>query len=116
MTVRVLLRLEGAAIAVASIILYFHQDFSWIALVALWLAPDLGAIGYLANTRVGSVTYDLTHFEGWPLTLGVIGVIADADVCIQLALIWLSHIGIDRALGYGLKYPTAFRDTHLQRV
>jgi hypothetical protein len=46
----------------------------------------------------------------------VVGVLADSDVAVQLALIWLAHIGADRALGYGLKYPTAFKDTHLQRV
>src|SRR6267378_8432946 len=31
-------------------------------------------------------------------------------------LIWLAHIGFDRALGFGLKYPTHFKDTHLQHV
>ena len=30
-------------------------------------------------------------------------------------LIWIAHIGFDRALGYGLKYPTGFGDTHLGR-
>lgn len=29
---------------------------------------------------------------------------------------WLAHIGADRLLGYGLKYPSSFKDTHLQRV
>jgi hypothetical protein len=58
----------------------------------------------------------VTHFEGWPIALGAVGVVADAGLAVQLALIWLSHIGIDRAIGYGLKYPTAFKETHLQRV
>ena len=35
---------------------------------------------------------------------------------IKLGLIWLAHIGMDRAIGYGLKYPTNHKDTHLQRV
>jgi Domain of unknown function (DUF4260) len=35
---------------------------------------------------------------------------------IAFALIWLAHVGADRALGFGLKYPTLFKDTHLQRV
>jgi hypothetical protein len=34
----------------------------------------------------------------------------------QIALIWFAHIGTDRFLGYGLEYPTRFKDTHLQRV
>ncbi len=116
MTVRLALRLEGVAVAAAALALYFDQRYSWLALVLLWLAPDLGALGYLAGSRAGAVAYDLTHFEGWPVALGVVGVMAGSGLAIQLALIWLSHIGIDRAIGYGLKYPSAFKDTHLQRV
>ncbi len=116
MSVRLALRLEGAAVALAAIALYLDQGYSWVALLLLWLAPDLGALGYLAGNRVGAVAYDVTHFEGWPLALGVVGVLADSGLAIQLALIWLSHVGIDRAIGYGLKYPSAFKDTHLQRV
>ena len=32
------------------------------------------------------------------------------------ALIWIAHIGLDRALGYGLKYATGFGDTHLGHI
>ncbi|MGQ7476239.1 DUF4260 family protein [Streptococcus suis] len=28
-------------------------------------------------------------------------------------LIWLAHIGWDRAFGYGLKYESGFKHTHL---
>ena len=51
-----------------------------------------------------------------PVALGTAGVVSDSATAAGIALIWLAHIGIDRALGYGLKYPTAFKDTHLQRV
>ena len=34
----------------------------------------------------------------------------------HVALIWLAHIGMDRLLGFGIKYPTFFADTHLQHV
>jgi Domain of unknown function (DUF4260) len=115
-TVALALRLEGLALGAAAAVLYFEQGYSWIAFVVLLLAPDLGMLGYLAGPRVGAATYDLLHFEAWPVLLGLVGVLADADVAVQLALIWLTHIGVDRALGYGLKYPTAFKDTHLQRV
>ena len=85
-------------------------------LVLLFLAPDVAAVGYAAGPRVGAVTYDLAHTEVLPVTLAVVGVVADAETAVQLALIWLAHIGADRLLGYGLKYPSAFRPTHLQRV
>ena len=116
MSVGLALRLEGLAVGAAATVLYFDQGYSWIAFVLLALAPDLGPVGYLSGPRVGAVTYDLFHFEAFPVVLGLVGLLADADVPVQLALIWLTHIGVDRALGYGLKYPTTFKDTHLQRV
>ncbi len=35
---------------------------------------------------------------------------------VSLALVWFAHIGFDRMVGYGLKYPTDFFDTHLRRT
>lgn len=111
-----LLRLEGLAVLVASFVLYFDGGFGWVLLVVLFLAPDLSMLGYIAGPRVGAASYDLAHTSVLPIALGVAGVVWGADTATQLALIWLAHIGLDRALGYGLKYPTGFKDTHLQRV
>jgi hypothetical protein len=111
-----LLRLEGLAVAAGALVLYFQQGFGWLLLVVLILVPDISALGYLAGKRVGALTYDLAHTYVGPVALGVGGVVAGSDLAVQLALIWLSHIGADRLLGYGLKYPTDFKDTHLQRV
>jgi hypothetical protein len=113
---RLLLGAEGLAVAAAAIALYFYADYPWWLLVALALAPDLSMVGYLAGPRVGAVCYDAVHTYVAPVTLGAVGVIAGEDVASQIALIWLTHIGIDRALGYGLKYPSGFKDTHLQRL
>jgi Domain of unknown function (DUF4260) len=113
---RWLLRVEGLALFVAAVVLYFHFDYPWWLLLVLALAPDLAMVGYLAGARVGAAAYDAVHTTALPITLGLVGVLADSDLALQLALIWLAHIGADRALGYGLKYPTNFKDTHLQRV
>jgi Domain of unknown function (DUF4260) len=107
---------EGFALLVAAVAVYFHVDGPWWLLLVLALAPDLSVIGYAAGPRVGAAAYDAAHTTVLPLALGVVGVLAESDVAVQLALIWLAHIGADRALGYGLKYPTRFQDTHLQRV
>ena len=112
----VLLRVEGLAVAAGSLALYFHLGFGWILLVAFVLAPDLSAAGYLFGPRVGAIAYDIAHCEALPVLVGVIGILHGADGHIQVTLIWLMHIGADRVLGYGLKYPTTFKDTHLQRV
>jgi hypothetical protein len=73
-------------------------------------------LGYLAGPRVGALSYDLAHTYVGPVALAVIGILGGSDVAVQVALVWLAHIGVDRLLGYGLKYPTGFKDTHLQRV
>ena len=113
---RLLLRLEGATIFVASLALYLERDDPLWLLLVLALAPDLGALGYLAGPRVGAATYDAVHTLAVPFALGTVAVLADWDTVVALALIWAIHIGVDRAVGYGLKYPSGFKDTHLQRV
>lgn len=112
----ILLRLEGLAVAVAALVLYFHLGYPWWLLALLVLAPDLSMVGYLAGAGAGAAAYDTAHLEALPVALGVAGVLAGSDVAIELALVWLVHVGVDRAVGYGLKYPTRFQDTHLQRV
>jgi hypothetical protein len=114
--VSILLRLEGIVLFGAAIALYVDGGYSGPAFALLILAPDLAMLGYVAGPKVGAISYDIAHFEALPLALGAVGVLADSTVAMQLALIWLAHIGFDRALGYGLKYETDFKDTHLQRV
>ena len=113
---RLLLRLEGAAVAIAALTLYAHADYSWLLLGLLVLAPDLSMIGFVAGPRVGTLTYNVAHTTVTPIILGGLGVILSSETATAVALIWLIHIGVDRAVGYGLKYPSAFKDTHLNRV
>jgi hypothetical protein len=112
-----LLRLEGLVLLAVSVGAYRSvYAFPWSWLLLGLLLPDLGALGYLAGKRVGSYTYNMTHTTTLPLALlaGVWGVGGGAWVAIPL--IWMAHIGMDRAMGYGLKYPTDFKDTQLQKL
>jgi hypothetical protein len=111
-----LLRLEGLAAFTISILLYARHDASWLMLVVLALAPDLSALGFLGGPRAGTIAYNIAHTYTVPAILGVAGLLGDSDLAIALALIWTAHIGMDRAIGYGLKYESAFKDTHLSRV
>jgi hypothetical protein len=113
---RLLLRLEGAAVFAAAIALYLDGEHRVLWLVVLFLVPDLSIAAYAAGAAVGAAAYNLLHTSLWPLALGTAGVLADRNGLVGLALIWLAHVGGDRMLGFGLKYPTAFADTHLQRV
>jgi uncharacterized membrane protein YccC len=113
---RLLLRAEGTVVALAAVALYFYAGYPWWLLVVLALAPDVSFIGFAAGQRVGTATYNAAHTYLVPVALGTVGVVAGADLATQVALVWITHIGVDRAIGYGLKYPTGFKDTHLQRV
>jgi hypothetical protein len=111
-----LLHLEGLALSVAAILLYAHAHGNWLLFLVLILAPDLSMLGYLAGPRVGSIIYDLVHFESLPTALAVFALLAASQPALWVALIWLCHIGADRFFGFGLKYGTAFKATHLDRV
>jgi hypothetical protein len=111
-----LLRVEGAAVLLAAVFVYFRLGLPWWAFLVFLLAPDLSAIGYLAGPRVGSVTYNLAHIIVWPLALWVLGWALGWAWAAPVALIWLAHIGMDRMVGYGLKYPDDFKHTHLDRL
>lgn len=113
---RLLLRAEGLALFAAALAIYLDRDYSLLLAAFLFLAPDLSFAGYLAGPRIGSYVYNAVHTAVGPLVLGAAGVVADERLAVAVALVWLGHIGLDRAIGYGLKYPTAFKDTHLERV
>ena len=113
--VRALLRAEGLALAAAATAAYAHAGFSWGLFAALFLAPDLSFAAYLFGPRWGVAAYNFVHSTLAPLALGGAAFALGAPEAEAIALIGLAHIGFDRALGYGLKYPTAFGDTHLGR-
>ena len=112
----VLLRLEGACAFLLTLYLYRITGAAWRWYFLLFLWPDLSMLGYLAGPRIGSQTYNLVHFVGFPVALGAYAYATQRSFWMAFAVIWLSHIELDRMLGYGLKYPTFFKDTHLQRV
>jgi hypothetical protein len=108
-----LLRLEGAAVFAAAIALYAHLGGNGLAFALLLFVPDVSMIGYLRGPAVGAAVYNAGHFSAGPLALGVISLLLGWLPGVQLALIWGAHIGLDRTLGYGLKFASDFKDTHL---
>jgi Domain of unknown function (DUF4260) len=111
-----LLRAEGGIIFVLSLLVYVELHASWILFAVLILAPDLVILGYLSGVRIGASLYNLVHTLVAPLVLVGISVAYKQFWLLLYGLIWTTHIGFDRLLGYGLKYPTTFRDTHLKRL
>jgi hypothetical protein len=111
-----LLRIEGLALLSGAVAFYAHRGESWLLFALLLFAPDLSAIGYLAGMRAGTALYNLAHTTTLPVALAIAGLALDSDTTLAVAAIWLAHLGLDRAIGYGLKYPTHFKDTHLTRL
>ena len=112
----VLIRLEGAVVVALSVFIYRQDQFSWFLFAAFFLAPDLSMLGYLATVRVGAGVYNFVHTFFKPGVLLAIVILTSRPQFLPFALIWIAHIGFDRMLGFGLKYPTRFKDTHLQHV
>jgi hypothetical protein len=110
---RLILRAEGAALAAAALIGYAHFGAGWWLFAVLLLVPDLSMLGYLAGARAGAAVYNAAHTTVLPLAVGVAGALTGAPLAVAVALVWLAHIGIDRALGYGLKHADGFGHTHL---
>ena len=67
----------------------------------------------LAGNGLGARVYNLFHITPLPGLLIAVGWWQNASLASALGLIWLAHIGMDRMLGYGLKYDDDFQHTHL---
>jgi hypothetical protein len=108
------LRSEGLVLCLAALAAYFtalDQPF-WLVPLLLF-APDLFMVGYARSTRTGALLYNVAHSYPLPALLGGIAITASSEPWQAVALVWLAHIGMDRALGYGLKYDDSFQHTHL---
>lgn len=112
----VLLRIEGATLLALSALLYGLNEGSWLLFILLFLVPDVSMLGYLAGSRVGAASYNLFHTYTTPGLLAALGLLAESPPVVSVALVWFAHIGFDRMVGFGLKYPTGFFDTHLDRL
>lgn len=99
-----------------SLLLFWKYSGAWLLYALLILAPDVFMLGYLRGPRAGAAIYNLGHTWLLPGLIGIVGILAGASADGPIALIWFGHLGVDRLLGYGLKLPTGFKDTHLGRI
>ena len=113
---RWLMRLEGLAIFLFALMAYQFLGFAWGFFVLLFLLPDLALIAYFRSPSAGAVVYNITHSYILPLLLFAYGFFVSSSDADRLAIIWIAHIGFDRALGFGLKYSKGFRYTHFGKL
>ncbi|QRM30530.1 DUF4260 domain-containing protein [Microvirga sp. VF16] len=113
---RLLLRFEGLALFFLATAAFAYMGLSWWLYAILFLAPDLSFAAYTAGPKPGAVVYNALHSTLGPAVLAGFGWLSNNALLIGLAAIWAAHIGFDRMLGYGLKYASGFKDTHLGRI
>jgi hypothetical protein len=113
---RIMLRIEGAALAIAAVFMFHRLGGNWWLFASLILVPDVSLLGYLGGTRLGAIAYNALHVTLGPLACAALGFLLPSFDLVQVALIWAAHVGIDRALGFGLKYNAGFGFTHLGRI
>lgn len=115
MNPRHFLRIEGLAALGIALGTYFELGGPLWLLAVLALAPDVSMLGYLAGPRIGALSYNVFHTYTVPIVLGGVGFWADVPLAVLVAAVWVGHIGVDRVVGFGLKYETGFEDTHLSK-
>ena len=108
---RAWLRLEGAAAVGVAVAAYAAGGHSWVVFGLLFFLPDISFLAYLAGPRFGAACYNCVHSYAVPVAVGAVLHLLGAGVGVPL--VWAAHVGFDRSLGYGLKYPGGFGHTHL---
>jgi len=110
------LRIEGLAALAAGAALYVAQGGQLLWLIPLVLAVDISMAGYIRGPRAGAFLYNVAHNQALGLLVLGLGLATGTVAATLIGAILVSHVGMDRFAGYGLKYPTDFRDTHLGRI
>ena len=99
----------------ASAFAYARIEGGWLMFALLFLAPDVFMLGYLGGRKLGAAVYNAGHAYILPASLAACGMFMSQPALVAVGMIWIAHIGFDRLLGYGLKYKTGFKHSHLSR-
>lgn len=116
MTVSRMLRVEGLVLLLGALAMYALLGGSWVLFVVLLIVPDLSLLAYRVSAQAGATAYNVVHLYLLPVVLFAVGYALSAPLAMQIAAIWLAHIGMDRTLGLGLRYATEAKVTHIQRA
>lgn len=108
-----ILKLEELFQFILGIYLFSTLSYAWWWFLVLILLPDIGMLGYLINTKIGAVTYNIFHHKGLAIVIFLVGIYFEIEVVQLTGIILFSHASLDRIFGYGLKYADHFKNTHL---
>jgi hypothetical protein len=115
-TISRILKSEALAFLIAAIWAYYLIGASWWLFLLFFLVPDIFMVGYLKDSVLGAFLYNVSHTYIFPFLLLCAFVIFHLPILLPISIIWMAHISMDRMLGYGLKFSTGFKDTHLGKI
>ncbi len=110
------LQLEEITMLGLGIYLYTILPYPWWLFLALFLTPDIGMLGYIFNSKIGAITYNIFHHKGVAILIYLAGIFTPNTILQLCGVILFAHASFDRILGYGLKYEKGFKFTHLSEV
>ncbi|MEO8240175.1 MAG: DUF4260 domain-containing protein [Flavobacterium sp.] len=113
---KTVIKLEELGLFIFGIYLFSFLNYQWWWFLALILAPDLSMFGYTINTKAGAFLYNLFHHRGVAVLFYILGCYLTIEVVQLMGIILFSHAAMDRIFGYGLKYETGFKHTHLGEI
>lgn len=113
---KTVIKLEELGLFILGIYLFSLLNYQWWWFPALILAPDLSMFGYIINTKTGAFSYNLFHHRGVAVLVYILGCYLRIEIVQLMGIILFSHAAMDRIFGYGLKYETGFKYTHLGEI
>jgi hypothetical protein len=109
------LKIEEAVMTVVGIYFLSLHNLGlsvWIWIL-LFFSPDIGMLGYLFGNKVGAISYNIFHHKGIALSIAFAGYLLSNEIMQAIGILLFTHSAFDRVLGYGLKYFSGFKHTHL---
>ena len=113
---KTVIKLEELGLFILGIYLFSLLSYQWWWFLVLILIPDLSMFGYVINTKTGAFSYNLFHHRGIAVLIYILGCYLKMEVIQLIGIILFTHAAMDRIFGYGLKYGTGFKHTHLGEI
>ncbi len=110
------IRIEELLMFLASAFILYTMGEPWWIYLLLLIGPDISMIGYAAGNKAGAMLYNLFHHKGVALAVAFSGYGLDNSMLLISGVILFGHSSMDRFFGYGLKYTSGFKNTHLGTI
>jgi len=110
------LHINGTVLFIVGTFIYGFLGYHWGLYAILLFVPDLFMLGYIINPSTGALIYNIGHSFTGPAVLVIMGILLPLPILISIGIIWICHINLDHAFGYGYKYPDAFKHTHYSEI